>query len=207
MPERLDLPRRYRDQIEALLHEHVPGVEVWAYGSRVSGRSHEGSDLDLVLRGPGLKRIPSGQLADLIEALEESNVPILVQTHDWARLPERFHREIEREYVVLVANENDDLAGRNWLYHPQFPRHWKRKPLYTMAQWVNGLAFRKIQFSSTGKPIVKIAEIKGGISNQTKFTNQTFDESVRVRSGDLLFSWSGQPETSIDAFWWRGPEG
>jgi type I restriction enzyme S subunit len=56
-------------------------------------------------------------------------------------------------------------------------------------------------------PVIKIAEIKGGISEQTKFTQQTFDESVRVRPGDLLFSWSGQPETSIDAFWWRGPEG
>ena len=105
MTEHLDLPRRYRDQIEALLREHMPDVEVWAYGSRVSGRSHEGSDLDLVLRGPDLKRIDSGQLADLIEALEESNVPIIVQAHDWARLPERFHREIEREYVVLVAGE------------------------------------------------------------------------------------------------------
>ncbi len=105
MTERLDLPRRYREQIEALLREHVPGVEVWAYGSRVNGRSHEGSDLDLVLRGPDLKRIDSGQLGDLIEALEESNVPILVQTHDWARLPEGFHREIEQEYVVLVESE------------------------------------------------------------------------------------------------------
>ena len=52
--ERLDLPRRYRDQIEALLREHVPGVEVWAYGSRVTGKSPKphrsktvkGSDLD-----------------------------------------------------------------------------------------------------------------------------------------------------------------
>ena len=26
-------------------------------------------------------------------------------------------------------------------------------------------------------------------------------------AGDLLFSWSGQPESSIDAFWWKGPEG
>ena len=101
MIERLDLPRRYRDQIEDLLREHVPGVEVWAYGSRVSGRSHEGSDLDLVLRGPDLQRIDSGSLADLIEALEESNVPIIVQAHDWARLPASFHREIEREYVVV----------------------------------------------------------------------------------------------------------
>ena len=207
MTERLDLPRRYRDQIEALLREHVPGVEVWAYGSRVSGRSHEGSDLDLVLRGPDLKRIPSGQLTDLTEALEQSNVPIIVQIHDWARLPESFHREIEQEYMVLVENTSGDSAGKNWLYFPQFPRHWKRKPLYSMAKWVNGLAFRKIQFSPMGKPVIKIAEIKGGISGQTKFTQQSFNESVYIRPGDLLFSWSGQPETSIDAFWWRGPEG
>ena len=109
--ERLDLPRRYRDQIETLLRGHVPGVEVWAYGSRVTGKSHKGSDLDLVLRGPDLKQIPSGQLMDLIEALEESNVPIIVQAHDWARLPESFHREIEREYVVLIEKEERGIVG------------------------------------------------------------------------------------------------
>ena len=111
MTDRLDLPRHYRDQIEALLREHVPGVEVWAYGSRVSGRSHDASDLDLVLRGPDLKRISSGQLTDLTEALEQSNVPIIVQIHDWARLPESFHREIEQEYVVLVENEEQSVRG------------------------------------------------------------------------------------------------
>ena len=111
MTDRLDLPSRYRDQVEALLREHVPGVEVWAYGSRVNGESHDASDLDLVLRGPDLKRIPSGQLADLTEALEESNVPIIVQVHDWARLPESFHREIERAYVVLVEKEERSAKG------------------------------------------------------------------------------------------------
>ena len=40
MTDRLALPRRYRDQLEALLREHVPGVEVWAYGSRVNGESY-----------------------------------------------------------------------------------------------------------------------------------------------------------------------
>ena len=100
MTDRLALPRRYREQLEALLREHVPGVEVWAYGSRVSGRSHEGSDLDLVLRGPALE--PLGvEYVDLTEALEQSNIPILVQAHDWAKLPESFHREIERYYVVV----------------------------------------------------------------------------------------------------------
>ena len=95
----------------------------------------------------------------------------------------------------------------SWFYRPLFPAHWKRRPLYSMAQWVNGLAYRNIEFSAAGRPIIKIAEIKSGISGQTKFTDQNFDESVRVRKGDLLFSWSGQPETSIDAFRWRGPEG
>ena len=94
-----------------------------------------------------------------------------------------------------------------WLYQPPFPDHWERRPLYSIAQWVNGLAFRNIQFSDSGKPVIKIAEIKNGISGQTKFTGQTFDASVYVKAGDLLFSWSGQPETSIDAFWWHGPDG
>ncbi|MDO8501006.1 MAG: restriction endonuclease subunit S [Gemmatimonadaceae bacterium] len=99
------------------------------------------------------------------------------------------------------------VGTKSWLYHPVFPDHWERRALHSLAQWVNGLAFRDIQFSPTGKPVIKIAEIKGGISGQTKFTEQVFDESVHVRAGDLLFSWSGQPETSIDVFWWRGTNG
>jgi type I restriction enzyme, S subunit len=93
------------------------------------------------------------------------------------------------------------------LYRPLLPRHWDRVPLYSLATWVNGLAFRNTSFSETGIPVIKIAEIKGGISGQTKYTKEVFDDSVRVTAGDLLFSWSGQPETSIDAFWWRGPDG
>ena len=55
MTDRLHLPQRYRRILEALLREHVPDAEVWAYGSRITGESHEGSDLDLVARGPELK--------------------------------------------------------------------------------------------------------------------------------------------------------
>jgi type I restriction enzyme S subunit len=106
-----------------------------------------------------------------------------------------------------MAGESAAISDRGWLYHPEYPQHWERCQLYAMARWVNGLVFRDIQFAAAGLPVIKIAEIKGGISGQTKFTQQTFDESVHIRPGDLLFSWSGQPETSIDAFWWRGPEG
>ena len=110
MTDRLALPRRYREQLEALLSKHVPGVEVWAYGSRVNGESHDGSDLDLALRGPALEPLDGGYY-DLLEAIEKSNIPILVQAHDWAMLPESFHREIERDYVVVQKEANQTRTG------------------------------------------------------------------------------------------------
>ena len=116
MTDRLHLPPKHRRALEALLRAHLPDVEVWAYGSRVNGRSHDGSDLDLVLRGPDLKEIPAGQLGDFEEAARESNIPFLVEARDWARLPERFHREIEREHVVLTKKEESQV-DEGWREH------------------------------------------------------------------------------------------
>ena len=92
---------RLREQVEALLTAHAPHLEVWAYGSRVNGRSHDASDLDLVLRNVGLEPIPLASLSELINAYEQSTIPILVEIHDGARLPQSFHQEIERDYIVL----------------------------------------------------------------------------------------------------------
>ncbi|MCZ0937610.1 MAG: restriction endonuclease subunit S [Gemmatimonadota bacterium] len=85
--------------------------------------------------------------------------------------------------------------------------HWERTTVFDLARWKNGLAFQKIDFSETGRPVIKIAELKSGITNQTKFTDGDYDKSVFVKSGDMLFSWSGNPDTSIDVSRWEGPEG
>ena len=116
MAESLHLSSRHREDIEALLHKHLPGVEVWAYGSRVNGRSHDGSDLDLVPRGPKLAEIDTSRLADFIEALQDSTIPFLVEARDWARLPESFHHEVEREHVALVEREESlGTASDGWV--------------------------------------------------------------------------------------------
>ena len=111
MVKGLHLPPRHRQEIVALLHKHLPSVEVWAYGSRVNGRSHDGSDLDLVLRGPQLAEIDASQLAEITEVLREATVPFLIEARDWARLPKSFHREIEREHVVMVGREERTVVG------------------------------------------------------------------------------------------------
>ena len=104
MSDRLHVEPRHRRQVEAILRKYLPGVEVWAYGSRVNGQCHEASDLDLALRAPGLTPIPAAALRELRRAFSDSNIPILVEARDWARLPEGFRREIARGYVALLDN-------------------------------------------------------------------------------------------------------
>ena len=110
MTDRLHLSPRHRLILEQLFREHLPDVEVWAYGSRVNGQSHDGSDLDLVLRGPGLEEIPAGKIGNIQEAVRESMIPFLVEVRDWARLPEQFHLEIGRGYQVLFTSQRDAVS-------------------------------------------------------------------------------------------------
>ena len=79
--------------------------------------------------------------------------------------------------------------------------------LYSLADWKNGLAFKQIHFSEKGKPVIKIAELKNGITAQTAWTEQNFELAAFLTKGDMLFSWSGNPETSIDVFWYDLPDG
>ena len=139
MVERLHLSERHCRALQALLREHLPGVEVWAYGSRVNGRSHDGSDLDLALRGPGLEEIPAKRLTAFKEAVRESTIPFLVEARDWARLPERFHREIEREYVVLRK-----------LRLPRVQRLlcWSRVGLGAVIDLLTGYPFKSAQYTN-----------------------------------------------------------
>lgn len=75
-----------------------------------------------------------------------------------------------------------------------------RKPLFDLAIWKNGLAFKKIDFSADGVPVIKIAELNNGIGPNTSFSKGDYGDEVRLHRGDLLFSWSGNPQTSIDIY-------
>ncbi len=98
----LDLNPRYVAMMHEIIIRHLPAeVAVWAYGSRVNGNAHEGSDLDLVLRAPDLQALPDRLLARFREALTDSNLPIFVDAHEWATLPASFHPRILARYEVL----------------------------------------------------------------------------------------------------------
>ena len=98
---KLDLSAEHRELLKALFQEIVPEAEVWAYGSRVKEGSHPGSDLDLVLKLPS-GEVPAVALNQLRQRLEESALPMLVDVHDWQRLPPAFQNEIALCHVRLV---------------------------------------------------------------------------------------------------------
>ena len=98
MTDAIDLTTKQRNTLSALLRRFLPGVAVWAYGSRVKWTARPNSDLDLVAFTTPAQR---PQVAELKDALAESNLPFPVDLHVWDDVPERFREIIRKEYVVV----------------------------------------------------------------------------------------------------------
>ena len=100
------------DTVKAILHAHVPGREVWAFGSRARRCAKPYSDLDLAIVGE--EAISLDTLAALNEAFAESDLPWKVDVVDWARMGDAFRRIVERDRVVLQRVED---AGTDQHHH------------------------------------------------------------------------------------------
>lgn len=106
------LPKQ-KSVLEAILREHLPDTDVWAYGSRVSSPESDGCDLNLVLRARDLQKIPDVRMDSFIRAVCNASFPFPVNAQDWACMSEQFRRELERERTVSI-NKPDGEAGKAW---------------------------------------------------------------------------------------------
>ena len=110
MTPTIDLTAEQRRTVLALLNRHLPDTTVWACGSRVKWTSRPESDLDLVV----FARPEQGaQVAELREALEESNLPFRVDLVVWDEVPGSFKKRIEGNHIVL-ASQNASRVIRDW---------------------------------------------------------------------------------------------
>ena len=82
------------------------------------------------------------------------------------------------------------------------PDDWQDISVYDLADYINGAAFKKAEYGDYGLPIIKIAELKSGITDSTQYCCVRKDDKYYIDDRDILFSWSGNPDTSIDTFLW-----
>ncbi len=84
----------------------------------------------------------------------------------------------------------------------ELPEGWEEKGLDEVAEFLNGLALQK--YPPTGEddlPVIKIAELRSGITDKTNRANRSIADKYLIRDGDFLFSWSG---SLVAKFWTEG---
>ena len=94
----LNVKQQYLEELKSILNEYCSNAEVWAYGSRLTEDCHSGSDLDLVVKSFNDK---TKSLYELKALLSDSNIPFIIDIHEFDKLPDYFQTEIKKNYVVI----------------------------------------------------------------------------------------------------------
>ncbi|HOU24054.1 MAG TPA: restriction endonuclease subunit S [Anaerolineae bacterium] len=79
----------------------------------------------------------------------------------------------------------------------ELPDGWRWVKLGEVAEYINGRAFKPEEWSRAGLPIIRIENLTSATAPSHCYDGLV-EQRVRVRTGDLLISWSA----TLDAFMW-----
>lgn len=131
---------------------------------------------------------------------------------------EAMARALFRDWFVDVGPTRAKMAGIPpylspglWSLFPDRlddagkPDGWEERPLDEIADFLNGLALQKYpgENEPDSLPVIKIAELRNGITGNSNRASRLVPSKYIVQDGDFLFSWSG----SLLAKLWTGGEG
>jgi type I restriction enzyme S subunit len=97
----LDIAPAHWAIVADILRRLAPDYEVWAFGSRATGRAKPYSDLDLAIVSD--RPLPLDLTARLAEAFSESDLPWKVDLVDWATTDDAFRGIIMSQRVVVQS--------------------------------------------------------------------------------------------------------
>jgi hypothetical protein len=94
------------ETVQRILSLHFEGLEVWAYGPRLTGVDlTPETELDLVVIA---ERPLSFEAMTAVEkAFAESGLSFRVDVMDWAKLPETMQKQIKKEHEVVQTVAED----------------------------------------------------------------------------------------------------
>jgi predicted nucleotidyltransferase len=85
--------------VQKILQTYLRDHQVWAFGSRTTGRHHPFSDLDLAIVGD--QALSFSTVGDLRQAFDESDLPWKVDIIDWYDIGDDFRRIINSHKIRL----------------------------------------------------------------------------------------------------------
>lgn len=129
---------------------------------------------------------------------------------------EAMARAVFRDWFVDFCPTRAKMEGREpylasdlWQLFPDrlddngIPEGWEEKPLDEVARFLNGLALQKFPADNVSEslPVVKIAELRNGITAKSNRASRDVPAEYLICDGDFLFSWSG---SLLAKFWTEG---
>ena len=85
--------------VKIILSKHLPGVAVWAFGSRVNGKASQFSDFDLAIISD--QALSIDKLTDLRQDFSNSSLPFKVDLVDWATINDEFKKIIDKQHIAI----------------------------------------------------------------------------------------------------------
>lgn len=170
----IDIRPDHWEIVQRILQEHVPNLEVWAFGSRAKWNAKAFSDLDLAIITD--EPLPIDTSAALNEAFSESDLPWKVDVVDWASVGDGLKKAIKRD-KVLVQEKGESTRSE-----------WKQVSLHEVCQKVTsgGTPSRRnpAYYEAGVWPWVKTQELKDGWIDDTE--EHITDAAIAESSAKVL---------------------
>ena len=99
----VDIAENWLDFVKSTFYKYMPGVEVRAFGSRVTGKAKKYSDLDLVIMC--WQPLRAGEMTLLKGAFEESKLPIRIDIIEWSEISDSFREIIENNFEIIQQSK------------------------------------------------------------------------------------------------------
>ena len=143
----------------------------------------------------GRQRVQNDLFGDI-----EVVIPPINEQRSIAKILSDLDSKIELNHKTKENLEAIGLALFNkWFNIDDISKDWQTKPLDEIAEFLNGLPLQKYSAGEDEEylPVIKIRELRNGISDQTEKASLDVPEDYIIEEGDVLFSWSGTLEVEI----------
>ncbi len=192
--------------------------DFWPLNTSLYVRDFKGNDPRFVSYLIGSLNLGAGNSAGAVPGLNRNHLhqlrtripPLATQRHIAAILSAYDDLIEVNTRRIAILEEMAQRVYEEWFVRyrspggtGEKPDDWSWSSFGSLAEFINGFAFKPADFHVEGLPIVKIPELKNGVTSKTPFNDgQAVPAKYHIENGDLLFSWSGTLAINV---WTSGP--